>query len=164
MKKLILSLLLLSIYSYALADEIVTLKSGEKAILLDSGRWSIMAPREKKPAETYQGIKAIDLKPEKKAAETYQEIELINLKQDVNAFEGKQIKIQTLAEMYNFILILRQDEMDATPLTVNINRLSHEDKIHLQAACDNGCTVTVYGRVGDVLHDEKGIIADKVEW
>ena len=164
MDKIILVLLLLSINSYALADEIVTLKNGEKAMLLDNGRWSIMTSRGEQTSEGYNEIKATGLKPEMKEAETYKEIKLINLKQDINAVEGEQIKIQALAEMYNFILMLRQDEMDATPLSVNVNRLSREDRDHLRAECNNGCTLTVYGRVGDVLHDEKGIIADKIEW
>lgn len=51
MKKLILSFLFLSLSSYALADEIVTLKNGDKAILLDSGRWPIMTPRDKNPTK-----------------------------------------------------------------------------------------------------------------
>ena len=164
MKKLIIFLLLSSICSYSLADEIVTLKSGEKAILLDSGRWSIMSPRGTKEPQTDKEGNRGDVKLDKIKADTYKEIQLITLKQDINAFQGQQVKVQAAAEMYNFILMLRKNEMDESPVSVNINKLSHEERNNLEAECNDGCIVMVYGRVGDILHDEKGIIADKIEW
>ena len=164
MKKLILSLLFLSISSYALADEIVTLKNGDKAILLDSGRWSIMTPRAKNPKEPIKEIKPANPKPMREEAELYKEIKLIDLKQDVHAFKGQQIKTQAFAVVYEFMLILKQDKMDPSSLEVNINKLSREERKNLREACIEGCNATIYGRVGDVIQGDEGIIADKVEW
>ncbi len=146
MQKLILSLLLLLLYSHAMADEIVTLENGKTAILKDNGTWSYI----RSPESTTTGL--------------YQDISLIDLKSDINSLDGKKIKIQALAEMYNFILMLKQEDLDETPLSVNINGLSKEDRIRLRTECNNGCTIAVYGRVGDVMYDEKGIIADKIAW
>ena len=146
MKKLILSLLLLAISSHTSADVIATLENGKKAILKDNGTWSYV------------------ISSKEKASDTYKDIKLMDLKSDIDSFNGNKIKIQALAEMYNFILMLREDKMDAAPLSVNINNLSQKERKRLRADCNNGCTVTVYGRVGDVMHDERGIIADKIEW
>ncbi len=164
MKKLILSLLFLSISSYTLADEIVTLKNGDKAILLDSGRWSIMTPRENNPKEPIKEIKQADLKPMKKEAELYKEVKLIDIKQDIDAYKGIQIKTQAFAVAYEFMLILKQDKMDPSSLEVNINKLSKEERKNVPEACIEGCNATIYGRIGDVIQGDKGIIADKVEW
>ena len=146
MKKLILSLLLLSVSAYALADEVVTLQSGEQAILHDNGRWSIITPQKEKTPETYE------------------EIKLAALLQDIDAVQRNPIKITAFAEVYEFMLMLKQDKMDTSSLLVNINKLPHGERETLRAGCLNGCDVTVYGRVGDIIQGDKGIIADKVEW
>ena len=164
MKKIILPLLLLSISSYAFADEIVTLKNGDKAMLLDSGRWSIMAPRDKKAAEPNKEIKPANLKPIEEDADSYKETKLIDLKQDIHAFIGQQIKTEAFAIAYQFMLILKQDKMDPSSLEVNINKLSKEERKKLLEGCIEGCNAKVYGRVGDVIQGDEGIIADKVEW
>lgn len=146
MKKIVFSLLFVFIYSSVWADEVATLSNGEKVILKDDGTWS------------YQ------VSPERKAAEKYKEVKLSDLKADIDSLEGKKVKIQSLAEMFNFILMLKQEKMDPAPLSVNVNRLSHNDIKHLREECNKGCQVTVYGKVGDIMGNEKGIIADVIEW
>ena len=99
-----------------------------------------------------------------KLPEKYKEVKLSDLKADIDSLEGKKVKIQSLAEMFNFILMLKQEKMDPAPLSVNVNRLSHNDIKHLREECNKGCQVTVYGKVGDIMGNEKGIIADVIEW
>ncbi len=146
MKKLILLLLVMFFYSNGFAGEIVTLKNGKKVEIKDNGTWSYFVPAEDDGADTYK------------------EISLTDLKTNLNDLDRKKIKTQVFAEMFDFMLTIKQDKMDKTPISVNINSLSHEEREHLHAECIKGCSVTVYGRVADVMYDEKGIIADKIEW
>ena len=146
MQTLILSLLFFSISSYAVADEIVTLGNGKQAILKDNGTWSHIPP------------------PENETTGTYKAIKLDNLKLDINSLNGQQIQTKALAVMYDFMLALKDDVMDENPLSVNINSLSQTEMEFLRTKCNNDCTLTVYGRIGDLMHDEKGIIADKIAW
>lgn len=164
MKKLILSFLLLLLPSQGLADEVVTLKNGDKVMLLDSGRWAVMGSREKKGAETSQEIKPMISNPENSPEAAYMEIKLIDLKHEINALAGKKIRTEAFGVAYEFMLVLKQDKMDSSPLEVNINRLSQEARKSLREACLDGCNVTVYGRVGAVIQGDEGVIADKVDW
>lgn len=54
--------------------------------------------------------------------------------------------------------------MDPSSLEVNINKLSREERKKLREGCIEGCNATIYGRIGDVIQGDEGIIADKVEW
>ncbi len=164
MRKLFLLFLFLSISSYAWADEIVTLKNGDKAILLDSGRWSVMTPRGKNPTKPNEQTKPTSIEPLKDDAIQYKKVKLVDLKQDVHAFKGQQISTEAFAIVYDFMLILKEDKMDPSSLEVNINKLSREERKKLREGCIEGCNATIYGRIGDVIQGDEGIIADKVEW
>lgn len=150
MKQVIFVLLFLSLTSQAWADEEVILKNGRKAILKDNGTWS------------YEYEHAIALP--KKQPETHETISLDELIMNIGSMEGVKVKTQGLAQVYEFMLTLKQNAEDEDALAVNINGLSKEERNKLQTECKNGCNVTVYGRVGELIRDEIGVIAERVAW
>lgn len=163
MKRMILSLFLLAIYSPSFADEVVTLSNGKKAILKDDGTWSYQVSSGQRAAELHKELR-FNGSEKDETEEVYQSVSFDEIKSDIDAFNGQRVMVQSLGEMYHFIMMLKEYETDPTPLSVNVNRLSKEIRALLRAECNKGCQVTIYGRVDDVMGREKGIIADKIEW
>jgi len=145
MQKLILSFLILFVFSNSWADEIVTLKNGQKVVLKDNGTWSYVTSSVNKEIGSYKNIDFIDLKL------------------DIRSLGGKKIKTQAIGEVFEDVLLLTQDMEDMNPLTADITNISRNERKYILTQCNTGCKIIVYGTIGEV-DGEKGIIAEKVKW
>ena len=145
MRTLILTVVFLLFFSFSWADEIVTLKNGKKAMIKDDGTWSY-----------------INISPNVTNAQ-YSEIDLVDLKLDIDALTGKKIKTQGLAQFFADMLMLKQEMMDMNPLLIDYKKTSRDERKFILTKCSTGCSITVFGQVGEVDF-QKGIIADRIEW
>jgi len=145
MKRNLISILVLLIFSPVLADEVVTLKNGKKALLKDNGTWSYVKPSAKKSSGQYSSISLIDLKL------------------DINSMSGKKIMTSGTGQFFADMFMLKQEMMDMNPLMVNVEGLSRDERKYIMTKCSSGCRVKVQGKVGEVMF-QKGIIAEKIMW
>lgn len=88
-----------------------------------------------------------------------------SLKVDIDDLLGKKIKVSGIAVYMMDQMMLKKDAMSANFILTDISNISRDEKLSIFENCNNpmmGCKVTVEGTVGEVLYEEKGILAESV--
>lgn len=93
----------------------------------------------------------------------YQAMSLTDVKLDQDTIRDRKVEVSGNLVMMGEMALLRFDATDTSPLMLDFKGVPREQRRLMLERCGMlGCTATVRGRVGRVMH-HSGILADSLE-